>query len=96
MRDNSRYHMGRKYGDTLKISYSKTAAKSIRALDRRMKERVKAGIERIPEGDICKIQNHSFLYRLRVGDYRVLFEMVGDEIYVDDVLPRGEAYKRFG
>ena len=86
--------MGRKHGDTLKISYSKTAAKSIRALDRRMKERVKAGIERIPEGDICKIQNHSFLYRLRVGDYRVLFEMVGDEIYVDDVLPRGEAYKR--
>lgn len=78
------------------IIYSKTAAKSIRMLDQRMKERVKAGIERIPEGDICKIQSHSCLYRLRVGNYRVLFEMVGDEIYVDDVLPRGEAYKRLG
>lgn len=78
------------------ISYSKTAAKSIRSLEQRMKERVKAGIERIPEGDICKIQGYSCLYRLRVGNYRVLFEMVGNEIYVDDVLPRGEAYKRLG
>jgi len=78
------------------ISYSRTAAKSIRMLDQRMKERVKAGIERIPEGDICKIQGYSYLYRLRVGNYRVLFEMVGDEIYVDDVLPRGAAYKRLG
>ena len=78
----------------MKISYSKTAAKSIRALDKRMKERIKAGIENIPDGDICKIHGYFCLYRLRVGDYRVLFEMTGDEIYVDDVLPRGEAYKR--
>ena len=78
----------------MKISYSRTAAKSIRNLDQRVKERVKRGIERIPDGDICKIQGHSFLYRLRIGEYRVLFEMVGDEIYIDDVLPRGEAYKR--
>ena len=78
----------------MKISYSKTAAKSIRSLDRRVKERVKAGIEKIPEGDICKIQGYSRLYRLRIGDYRVLFEMTDDEIYIDDVLPRGRAYKR--
>ena len=78
----------------MKISYSRTAAKSIRNLDQRVKERVKRGIERIPAGDICKIQGYSTLYRLRIGEYRVLFEMAGDEIYIDDVLPRGEAYKR--
>ena len=78
----------------MKISYSKTAAKSIRDLDKRMKDRVRKGIETIPEGDICKIQGYSCLYRLRIGDYRVLFEMAGNEVYIDDVLPRGQAYKR--
>ena len=77
----------------MEIIYSKTAVKSIRNLDQRVKGRVKSGIEKIPDGDIQKIQGHSRLYRLRVGDYRVLFEMTADEIYVDDVLPRGQVYK---
>ena len=77
----------------MEIIYSKTAFKSIRNLDQRVKDRVKSGIEKIPDGDIQKIQGHSHLYRLRVGDYRVLFEMTANEIYVDDVLPRGQVYK---
>ena len=33
-------------------------------------------------------------FRLRVGNWRVLFDRTGDEITVRDVLPRGGAYRR--
>ena len=73
--------------------YSKTAQKSIKKLDIQVKSRIKAGIEAIPAGDIKKLSGYTDLYRLRIGDYRVLFEWQGSEIYIDDVLPRGQAYK---
>ena len=76
------------------ITYSRTALRSIKSLDSRVKDRIREGIEGIPYGDIKKIQGHSDLYRLRIGGYRVLFEIIGNEIYVNDVLPRGQAYKR--
>lgn len=33
-------------------------------------------------------------YRLRVGDLRVLFSMEDDRIFIDNIIPRGQAYKR--
>ncbi len=73
--------------------YTKKAMKNIRSLDVRVKDRIKAGIERIPFGDIKKLQGYSNLYRLRIGDYRVIYQMENDIIIIDAVLPRGEAYK---
>ncbi|WP_408640802.1 type II toxin-antitoxin system RelE family toxin [Schaedlerella arabinosiphila] len=35
----------------------------------------------------------SNLYRLRIGDYRVIYQMEYDTIIIDAVLLRGEAYK---
>jgi len=31
---------------------------------------------------------------LRVGDLRVLFSIEDDTIYIDNIIPRGQAYKR--
>ena len=62
-------------------------------MDSRVKDRVKEAIEKLPGGNIRKIAAYNHLYRLRVGDYRVLFEMYDDGIFIDDVLPRGQAYK---
>ncbi len=75
------------------IIYTKKARKSIKSLDIRVKDRVKDGIEKIPLGDIKKLQGYSNLYRLRIGDYRVIYQMEHDTIIIDAVLPRGEAYK---
>jgi len=75
------------------IIYTKKAMKNIKSLDIRVKDRVKEGIEKIPFGDIKKLQGYSNLYRLRIGDYRVIYEIWDDEIIIDAVLPRGEAYK---
>ncbi|MDY6400446.1 MAG: hypothetical protein SPL10_04310 [Synergistales bacterium] len=32
-------------------------------------------------------------YRLRVGDYRVIFDMYGNVIYIDRIGNRGDIYK---
>lgn len=75
------------------VIYTKRAMKNIKSLDSRVKDRVKDGIKKIPFGDIKKLQGYSNLYRLRVGDYRVIYEIWDEGIVIDAVLPRGEAYK---
>ncbi|NTU43356.1 MAG: type II toxin-antitoxin system RelE/ParE family toxin, partial [Nitrospirales bacterium] len=44
-------------------------------------------------GDIKKLTNHFPGYRLRVGDWRVLFEIDGDKVVVYRIRHRKEAYK---
>ncbi len=78
----------------MQIEYSKEAIKHIKTLDKPTKQRVKQAIEKLPAGDIRKIKGLSNDYRLRIGDYRVLFSKASGTITIKDVLPRGQAYKR--
>ena len=75
------------------IIYSKPAVKAIERMDATTKRRIKSAIEKLPAGDVKKLSGYSYAYRLRVGDWRVLFDM-GDDIMVTDILPRGGAYKK--
>ena len=45
--------------------------------------------------DIKKLQGKGAktYYRMRIRDYRALFRMDGDLIYVEDIGPRGRIYK---
>jgi mRNA interferase RelE/StbE len=43
-------------------------------------------------GDVKKLANHTPEYRLRIGDYRVLFEVSDDNIIVYRVKHRKDAY----
>lgn len=76
------------------IEYSKKAVKYINSADKPTKKRLKESIEKIPFGHIKKLQGVEDGYRLRVGDLRVLFSMEDDKIYIDNIIPRGQAYKR--
>lgn len=76
------------------IEYSKKAVKYINSTDKQTKRRLKEAIEKIPLGDIKKLQGVKDGYRLRVGDLRVLFSIEGDLIYIENIIPRGQAYKR--
>lgn len=78
----------------MQIEYSKKAVKYINSTDRPTKKRLKEAIEKIPFGDIKKLQGMEAGYRLRVGELRVLFSMEDDIIYIDNIIPRGQAYKR--
>lgn len=78
----------------MRIEYEKEAAKHINKMDKPTKQRVKKAIEKLPSGDVIKLQGLTDDYRLRVGDLRVLFSVQNDTIIIKDVLPRGQAYKR--
>ncbi len=78
----------------MRIEYEKEAVKHIQEQDKPTKQRLRTAIEKLPDGDIKKLQGYKNDYRLRVGNLRVLFSMDSERIIVKDVLPRGQAYKR--
>jgi len=79
----------------MKIEYSKQAKKDIKTLNEPIKSRVQVGINKLPEGDIKKLVGRDGYYRIRIGDYRVVFEVVApEEIIIWGVAPRGQIYKR--
>ena len=76
------------------IHYSKTAVKAIGEMDRPTKQRVKAAIEKLPEGDVKPLRGATGSYRLRVGDRRILFSYPEhDIILIEKIGPRGDIYK---
>ena len=75
------------------ISYSKKAVKFLKSQDVPSQKRLIAAISRLPlEGDIKKLQGIDG-YRLRVGNFRVLFNVNGIIIDIIDIGNRGQIYK---
>ena len=75
------------------ISYSKKAVKFLKRQDLPSQKRLIAAISRLPlEGDIKKLQGIDG-YRLRVGNFRVLFNVNGIIIDIIDIGNRGQIYK---
>lgn len=57
------------------------------------RKRLVSAIEKLPlEGDIKKLQNRAG-YRLRVGDFRVIFDSNGVIIDIINIGNRGQIYK---
>ena len=77
----------------MEITLSKKAAKMLAGLDKQIQARIVASIYKLPEGDIKKLKGYTAVFRLRVGDYRILFEMEPGIIRIDSILPRRDAYK---
>jgi len=76
------------------VQYAKQAVKVIKKLDVSTKQRIRQGINGIPAGDIKKLQGHTELYRLRIGDWRVLFTYVdADTVLIARISSRGDVYK---
>ena len=80
----------------MRIEFSKKAVKVINSMNTQTKQRIKKTILKLPDGDVKKLKNYSSEYRLRVGDYRILFNLGLNTIKINDILPRGEAYKKQG
>ena len=82
---------------TYQIEFKPRAIKDLRALpttaqQRRMIRRI-AALQNDLSGDVKKLTNFTPEYRLRVGDYQVLFEVEADQIVVYRVLHRKDAYQ---
>jgi mRNA interferase RelE/StbE len=59
---------------------------------RRIVEKV-AGLRNDLQGDVKRLANFTPEYRLRVGDYRILFEVEGGRVVVYRVRHRREVYR---
>jgi mRNA interferase RelE/StbE len=65
------------------------AAKDLQRISRPDRERILAAIEGLPAGDVKRLTGRPGEYRLRVGMWRVLFELAeGDAIVVYRIAPR--------
>jgi mRNA interferase RelE/StbE len=79
------------------IEWTEASLEEMAALDKGIARRVKQAVERFAgtgSGNVKKLQGiDPPEYRLRVGDYRVRFELDGNAIRVLRVRNRREAYR---
>ena len=83
-----------KYG----LVYTQRAERDIKKLDSRIKDRIGKTLLRLKEEPLRFAEKLSDPilgeYRFRIGDYRVIFDIEGNEIVVLRVGHRREIYKR--
>lgn len=75
----------------------KKAQKFIEKLPKQEKLRIVSEIQRLPNGeDIKPLNGHKGLYRLRIGNYRIIYTVDHGQliVFVIDVDNRGDVYKR--
>ena len=82
----------------MNIILSRTAQKSLSAIPAKQHDRIIDAIQGLcsipPKGDIKKMQGKSYEYRLRVGNYRVIYSLENDNnIEILDIGTRGDVYK---
>jgi mRNA interferase RelE/StbE len=78
------------------VVLDRCVAKYLERMNEPAKSRIKTGLQRLgnepPEGDIKTLTGQNG-YRLRIGDYRILFKLKETCIAVYKIAPRGQAYK---
>lgn len=82
-------------GNSYNIVLAKKAEKFIKKQDKDTQKRIIKAISELPEGDMKKLKGMDEIYRLRVGDFRILFEKNNKEvtIIVIDIGDRGQVYR---
>ena len=80
----------------MKVVVRQTALKEIKKISEPYKSQIKSKIIELadfPEiSNIKKLKNHQPPYRLRVGQYRVLFDVIEDRIEIASIRHRKDAY----
>ncbi|MBI4845082.1 MAG: type II toxin-antitoxin system RelE/ParE family toxin [Candidatus Omnitrophica bacterium] len=77
------------------IEFKPRAVKDCRRIDKKLARIIFFKIESLSnnlQGDVKKLADFTPEYRLRVGDYRVLFEIEEDKIIIYRIRHRKEAY----
>ena len=82
------------------VRISKRAERELRKIDRRDQVKIAARIDQLASdprpADVKKLATGEDLYRVRAGDYRILYRIEDEELLVLVVRigPRGEVYRR--
>lgn len=82
----------------MQLQFHKKAAKFISKLPPQEKQRIKQGINKLinsPENcDIKPLQGYNNIYRLRIGQYRVIYTGDGFVLSILNIGNRGDIYKK--
>jgi mRNA interferase RelE/StbE len=80
-----------------RIEYKDSVRRELRRIDRLVAKRIVAKVEQeLTADDLAPAPLHgpySGLYKLRVGDYRVIYTFVADAILVVHIIHRSDAYR---
>ena len=79
----------------MRFSFSNDAMKAIDKTDTKTAGRIVKGIMKLPsKGDIKALEGeYSGWFRLRVGDWRVIYTVENNTVMIVDISLRGDAYK---
>jgi mRNA interferase RelE/StbE len=79
-----------------RIEIADSALEDLRSIPKREAEQILRKVQRLKSGlhgNIKRLQNADIGFRLRMGDYRVLFDVIGDRILVQKVGNRKDVYE---
>lgn len=76
----------------MEIKYSKQAYKYLKKLHKPKRQQIISAIEKLPTGDIKKMQGFENIFRLRVNDYRIIYSAEYDIIAIIKIGSRGDIY----
>jgi len=78
------------------VEFKPKSIKDLRKIDKNNQKVIIEKIEKMSHnlsGDIKKLTHYTPEYRLRVGNYRILFEIEDDKIIIYTIQHRKESYK---
>jgi len=87
-----------------KVMLHQRAVKFLDDLDERTRDRIKRSLRQLqedpirsrPGADIRRLvgtKGRQDLFRLRVGDFRVIYAVEGDAVWVTEIFSRGKGYR---
>jgi mRNA interferase RelE/StbE len=78
------------------VEYAPLAVENLRALPKTVAAQIIRKVSRLENGltgNIKKLRQADVAYRLRMGDYRILFDVEGDTIVVQKIGHRKDVYE---
>jgi mRNA interferase RelE/StbE len=80
-----------------KLTIKRSVSKDLRALPKDVKGRTALSILELsttplPQG-AEKLKGYQRMYRMRIGDYRIVYEVAGDELIIIAVSHRKDVYR---
>ena len=85
--------------DSFRIEFARSATKDLRGIDRQWIPRILEAIENLADnplpGGCKKLVGSEHTFRIRVGDYRIVYDIQGSElvVYVVRVRHRRDVYR---
>lgn len=80
-----------------RITLAPKAIKQLADLPKDAQELIRTKIDRLENdlsGDVKRMKSFSPAYRMRAGNYRVLFDVVGDQVIIGLIGHRRDVYDR--